>query len=273
MSDIKNDEFGNRMKSYEGVEAMRKLSPELPTILRLDGRGFSKFTRGMVRPFDKHFHTLMQETTEHLMEVTGAVIGYTQSDEITLVLLNKEGQTPLFGNRVSKLCSTLAAVASVFLNSRLGLRFPDKVHLLPTLDCRAWNVPSLTEAANTVLWRFLDCKKNAVSMAAHSVFSHNSLQGLVAQEMIEKLKNEKGIDFHSDYPHQFRHGSFFVREILRTVFSKEELEELPEKHAARTNPNLLVERSRVVLKKTPNLESISNLSAFLFEGAPSEYRQ
>jgi tRNA(His) 5'-end guanylyltransferase len=273
MSDTKNDELGNRMKSYEGVEAMRKLSSEQPVVVRLDGRGFSKFTKGMVRPFDKHFHALMQETTEYLMGLTGAVLGYTQSDEITLVMLTKEGQEPLFGNRVSKLCSTLAATASVFLNSRLGLRFPGKVHLLPTLDCRAWNVPSLTEAANTVLWRYLDCKKNAVSMAAHSVFSHNSLQGLVTREMIEKLKNEKDIDFHSFYPHQFRHGSFFTRKTLLIPFSKEELESLPEKHEARRNPSLLVERSRILLQETPGLDKISNLAAFLFENAPPEYRQ
>ncbi len=47
------DSFGDRMKMYEGAEAQRKFLPGLPIVARLDGRGFSRFTKGLERPYDQ----------------------------------------------------------------------------------------------------------------------------------------------------------------------------------------------------------------------------
>lgn len=266
------DAFGDRMKQYEGIEAMRILIPQLPICIRLDGRGFSKFTKGMDRPFDEKMQTMMFKTTLELVEETNAVVGYTQSDEISLVLIPKQNETPYFGGRVQKICSSLSAVASVKFNSLLPEYFPTKVKKLPTFDCRVWNVPSKTEAANTILWREMDASKNSISMAASHYFSHMELQNLNGKEKQEKLFQEKGINWN-DYPDSFKRGFLILKETISSPYTTEELNSLPEKHNARTNPNLVVTRSRYQRKILPKLSSIQNLTEVLFEQAETKLRE
>lgn len=74
------DEFGDRMKQYEGMEASRRLLPLLPICARIDGRSFSQFTRGFAKPFDPDLARAMRETTRWIVNQTHATIGYTQSD-------------------------------------------------------------------------------------------------------------------------------------------------------------------------------------------------
>jgi len=81
---MKKDEFGDRMKKYEQVETGRSLLPLVPVYARLDGRSFHKFMSGFEKPFDKKFRNIMDGVTRFLMEEFGAVVGYTQSDEISL---------------------------------------------------------------------------------------------------------------------------------------------------------------------------------------------
>lgn len=82
----KNDSLGDRMKGYEGV-SRNFLTRRVPAIIRLDGKAFHTFTKGMEKPFDLVLTQAMQETMKHLCEnIQGCVLGYTQSDEITLVL-------------------------------------------------------------------------------------------------------------------------------------------------------------------------------------------
>lgn len=261
------DQMGDRMKFYESVEAQRKLDPSLPIMCRLDGRGFSSFTRGMTRPFDTRMQLLMQMTARHLVELTNAKLGYTQSDEISLVLFNKsENSESFFGARVQKICSTLSAVASVYFNSILPSYFPDKVLLLPTFDCRVWSVPTLVEAANTILWRQLDCQKNSVSMAARSVFSHKQCHGLNTREMKEKMLTEAKVDWNQ-FPDAFTHGTFFKRTTKTDCFTLEEINNLPPLHTARKNSNLVFERSFVDFVDYPSLVKIKNLTDVLFNDA------
>ncbi|MFW5803990.1 MAG: tRNA(His) guanylyltransferase Thg1 family protein [bacterium] len=78
-----SDELGNRMKFYEFFEASRKCLPLLPVCARLDGKCFSKFTKGMVSPYDINMFSLMMKTTKKLLEETNAIVVYTQSDEIS----------------------------------------------------------------------------------------------------------------------------------------------------------------------------------------------
>jgi tRNA(His) 5'-end guanylyltransferase len=266
MSDTSKDSLGDRMKGFENIEAGRRLEASLPIVARLDGRGFSSFTRGLQRPYDTRLQRLMQTVTKHMVEETNAVLGYTQSDEISLVILTAPESQPYFGGRVQKLCSTLAAVCSVQFNKFLEKELPEKRELLPTFDARVWNVPTLWEAANTILWRELDASKNSIQMSARTMFSHKFLQDLTGRQMVEKMKNEKGIDWR-DYPTDFKHGSFFFRATVERAFTTEELVNLPEKHQARQNPSLLVQRSQIQKREFPPLNTIANLPEALFFGA------
>ena len=267
MSEDTKDSFGDRMKGYEMVEAGRRLEPSQPIMVRLDGRAFHSFTRGCQKPYDTDLMALMQSTTMRLVDEANATLGYTQSDEISLVILTPPESEPYFGGRVQKLCSTLAATCSVFFNANLPKwGFAEKMESYPTFDCRAWNVPTLWEAANTILWRERDAVKNSISMAAQSIFSHKSLHGLNGQQKIEKMLAEKGVDWHN-YPADCKHGAFFRREVVETPFTAEELASLPEKHQARKNPNLLIKRARITQFQLPDLNKITNLPEVLFSGA------
>ena len=78
--------LGNRMKKYESV-AKTVLMKRTPVIIRIDGKAFHTFTRGFDKPFDSVLTKAMQDTLCYLCEnIQGCVFGYTQSDEITLVL-------------------------------------------------------------------------------------------------------------------------------------------------------------------------------------------
>jgi len=149
------DKMGDRMKLYEGIEAGRVLIPGLPICVRVDGRAFHTFTRGMERPYDTAMSGAMITTMKYLVEKTNACIGYVQSDEISLVL--PDGKDSLFNGRIQKLTSIIASMATAMFNSAIHVQYPDKP--LAEFDCRVWNVPNRTEAANTILWREFDATK------------------------------------------------------------------------------------------------------------------
>jgi tRNA(His) 5'-end guanylyltransferase len=260
------DDLGERMKLYEGMEAMRKLMPQLPIMCRLDGKAFHTFTKGLRRPFDVRFQQLMQSTTLRLVEETNAALGYTQSDEISLVILWNKDSEPYFGGRIQKICSTLAAVASVWFNKELPRHLPEKQNKLATFDCRVWNVPTLWEASNAILWREQDATKNSIQMAAQSLFSHKELQGLHSKQLQEKMFQDKGVNWN-DYPTDFKRGSYFKRVHVETPFTTEELESLPPKHEARKNPSLVVKRAKISKVTFPKADSIKNLPDVFFNNA------
>lgn len=192
----KTDDFGNRMKAYEVVETGRKLDPHLPIYARIDGRAFSTFTRHMERPFDMRMTAAMVETVKHLLHATHARIGYTQSDEISLVWL-AEGEQPdvFFSGKVQKMVSVLASITAAKFATVVPAEFRDR---LPHFDARVFQLPSKEEAANTFLWRAMDARKNAISMAARSRFSSKTLHGKDRATMLSMLA-DAGVDFES-YP-------------------------------------------------------------------------
>lgn len=261
-----SDALGDRMKSYEMAEAGRMLIPGLPVMLRLDGKAFHTFTKGLKRPYDERLSTLMTNTTKFLVEQTNALIGYTQSDEISLVLYTSspESQT-YFDGRIQKLTSVVASMATMYFNKHLASALPEKVDKMALFDCRVWNVPTLEEAANCILWRELDATKNSISMAAQAYYSHKVLHGKNSSDKQEML-HQKGVNWN-DYPSFFKRGSYVRRVTKLMKFTTEELDKLPAKHEARKNSNLMVERSVVEVVEFPPLTQVGNKVEVLFKGA------
>ena len=259
----KNDSFGDRMKLYEMGEAGRKLMPLLPVMVRLDGRGFSRFTKGLERPFSTSFHHLMVEVTKLLLKETNAVIGYTQSDEISLVLHSDDVKSQLlFDGRIQKLTSILAALASVKFAKLIPEHLPTKVGKDPMFDCRVWNVPTKEEAANAILWRERDATKNAVSMAARAHFSHSALQNKRSNEMQAMLLT-RGVNFN-DYPDWFKRGTF----VRRTVTADRPDEALVKKlESLGKKVPLYVERSQISQIDMPPFGRVVNRVSVIFNGA------
>lgn len=261
-----SDALGDRMKEYERAGAGAKMMPLLPVMVRIDGRSFSSFTRGLKRPYDDRLSQMMIDTTEFLVQETNAVIGYCQSDEISLVLYSDRPNTQLyFDGKHSKLTSQLAALASVFFFRLTQERLPpDYAAKLPTFDCRVWNVPTKEEAVNCLLWREQDATKNSVSMAARAHYSHKQLENKHGGEMQEMLF-QKGVNWN-DYPAFFKRGTYVQRRVLTTKFTAEELDKLPPLHHARQNPDLVVERSEVRVIDMPPIARVVNRVDVVFHG-------
>lgn len=252
------DSLGDRMKAYENQTCGIKMLPLIPVIARLDGKGFSKFTKGLKRPYDERLSNLMIETTKYLVKETNANCGYTQSDEITLMWHSDSHESKIyFDGRLFKMISDLASMASVFFNSKLAEYLPEKKDKLPRFDCRVFNVPSVEEAVNVFYWREKDATKNSITMAASEFYSHNFLMGKNGSEK-QELLFQKGINWSEDYCTHFKRGSYIQRKRVVTKFSPEELERLPVKHQARLNPDLLIERWVIDRVELPPLSTIEN---------------
>lgn len=273
------DALGDRMKGFEAVETERRLTGHNPIYVRLDGRGFSKFTRGMKRPFDEMMSKAMIETTRYLVAETHARIGYTQSDEISLTywLDPEDGVTisekqSLFDGKLQKLTSVLAGMASSYftrlcLTSEYLHRFADA--RLPHFDARVFELPSIEEGANAFLWRALDAKKNSISMAAHDVFSHKSLQGVTGREKVVMLA-ERGIDWDA-YPNFFKYGTFLRRTLIERPIPENERMVIPEAH--RPAPGTLVWRSAVRDLGIGDFLEVTNRAAMIYHGEAPVYRE
>lgn len=227
---MKRDDFGNRMKEYEARESGRRFLPLLPIYARIDGKCFSRFTKGMERPYDKHMTYCMQETTRRLVEETNACIGYTQSDEISLCWHSTEPKSQVFfDGRIQKMTSVLASMTTLFFYETALNEIPDYLSGTPPFfDCRVFQLPTTWECANAFLWRVNDATKNSISMAARTVYSHKQLHQKSGNEMQEMLF-QKGINWN-DYPTFFKEGSWFQRTKMEKELSPEELEKIPEQH-------------------------------------------
>lgn len=262
------DSLGDRMKELEGREAGRRTLPLLPVCVRLDGKGFSKYTKNFQRPYDKRMSDLMVDTTKFLVEESNALIGYTQSDEISLVYYNSNAPESqiFFDGKIQKITSVLASMCTAYFNRHVNAAFSQTDMPMALFDCRVWEVPTKKEAANTILWRELDATKNAVSMAARHYFSHAELMNKHGGEMQEMMWSKHKVNFN-DYPAFFKRGTFVRRKTTIRGFTAQEIEKLPEKHAARLDPNLKVERSDVKIMEMPPFNKLVNRVEVIFDGA------
>lgn len=211
--EVKNDSLGDRVKAFEMSHAGLCLDENQPIAVRIDGKSFHTYTKGLARPYDERLSNVMISTMNYLVEKTNARLGYTQSDEISLVFFKVEDkQQSFFGGRIQKLTSVLASMATAKFNQEIMNNIPEKAKDFAFFDCRVWNVPSLKDASEVFVWRQEDAIKNAVSMAAHAHFPHKILQGKNSREKIEMLA-EKGIVWN-EYPEFFKSGTYAKRKLV-----------------------------------------------------------
>ena len=114
-----HDDLGTRMKTFYEQIPKTKLMRRTPVIIRIDGKAFHTFTRGFQKPFDEVLIQTMQETTKYLCEnIQGCVLGYTQSDEISLVLVDYQRleTSAWFDYEIQKMCSIAASMATMAFN-------------------------------------------------------------------------------------------------------------------------------------------------------------
>jgi tRNA(His) 5'-end guanylyltransferase len=193
------------MKAHEHVH--RAVLPRRTyTLLRVDGRAFHNYLRGATRPYDEQFMADMDHVAEALCaEISGAVLAYTQSDEISVLVTDfaSAGTQPWFGGVVAKWTSVAASIATAELNARRpGSR--------ALFDARVFTLADPVEVANYLIWRQRDAIRNSISMAGHAYFSHSSLHGVGTGQIQERLWAERGVNWN-DYPEGFKRGRVVTR--------------------------------------------------------------
>lgn len=236
------DELGNRMKEYYENIPKTKLMRRCPVILRIDGKAFHTFARGFQKPFDEVLIKTMQETMKYLCEnIQGCVLGYTQSDEITLVLVDYKKFTSQawFDYEVQKMCSIAASMATMKFNqvfkelsykeaeilecacrknpylenrdylTRISNAHTNSADKGAMFDCRCFNIPK-EEVTNCIYWRQLDATRNSIQMVGQANFSHKELQNKSCNDIQDMLMTQKGINWN-DFPTYKKRGSCCVR--------------------------------------------------------------
>ena len=227
----KKDSLGDRMKENYENRAKTYLVRRMPVIIRLDGKAFHTFTKGMKKPYDEIFHNAMNATMKYLCEnIQGCKLGYTQSDEITLLLTDYDtlDTDAWFDNNVQKICSVSASMATMKFNQVLRNQVSDwmdenveytGVDIQLSLEARAYtraittgamfdsrcfNIP-IEEVTNCFIWRQQDATRNAIQMLGQCNFSHRELQGKSCKDIQDMLMTQKGINFN-DMPTEFKRG-------------------------------------------------------------------
>lgn len=265
--DANKESLGDRMKTYESVHTETSLVPRVPVYVRIDGRAFHTFTRGLVKPFDPDFAWTMQETTKHLHDKTNAFISYVQSDEISLCYL--EPSKMPFETRLFKLESCLAGMASAaFCVYGSKTKLKERIEkFIPHFDCRVCQMP-LEEIPNMLLFRERDCLKNAITLVSLEHFSNKQIHKKNGDEKIKMLK-DAGIDFNKDIDEDFRYGSWFKRVVFEKELDADTLAKIPEKQRKLdVDGKMRVTRSEVrQVKFGMPISSIENRSSVILCGA------
>ena len=229
----KKDSLGDRMKENYENRAKTYLVRRMPVIIRLDGKAFHTFTKGFNRPYDEILHKTMNETMKYLCEnIQGCKLGYTQSDEITLLLTDYDTLTTdaWFDNNVQKICSVSASMATMVFNDVFSELYHDTMFksdnpedpyfdvLFQKLnramfDARCFNIPE-DEVTNCFIWRQQDATRNAIQMLGQCNFSHKELQNKSCNDIQDMLMLQKGINFNN-MPTEFKRGVCCVKEIYQ----------------------------------------------------------
>jgi tRNA(His) 5'-end guanylyltransferase len=221
------DELGKRMKEFYEAVPQTRLMRRVPAAIRIDGKAFHTFTRGFQKPFDEVLMQSMQETMKYLCEnIQGCVLGYTQSDEITLILVDykKLTSSAWFDYEVQKVCSVAASMATMAFNRS----FSETVHSLgedsckdlyvtlagtAMFDARCFNIPK-EEVTNLIYWRQLDAARNSVQMVGQANFSHRELQSKSCSQIQDMLMLQKGVNWN-DFPTDQKRGSCCIKETYQ----------------------------------------------------------
>ncbi len=224
---MSKDNLGDRMKGYENIER-RYLTRRTPTLIRLDGKAFHTFTRGFQKPFDMVLMQTMWDTTTYLCEnIMGVKVGYTQSDEIQLLLTDYENinTQAWFDKNILKMASISASMATLAFNNAFIKNLEEWLYMnswheqetiyrkrigTALFDSRVYNIPK-EEVCNAFIWRQQDATRNAIQMVGQANFPHKQLQNKNCSQIQEMLFQERDINFN-DFPTYQKRGACIIKE-------------------------------------------------------------
>lgn len=224
------DDLGNRMKENYENRTRFSLPRRSYTIIRIDGKAFHTYTKGLTRPFDWGLIDDMNATAAYLCKnIMGAKLAYVQSDEISIVITDFDdiSTQAWFDNNLQKMCSVAASMATSEFNRLRTERFlKNKFNLgiekiTPTwfenlsklkhaeFDARVFQIPQKVEVLNYLIWRQQDATRNSIASVAQSLYSPKELNGKNSNEQQEMIF-QKGVNWN-DYDFRKKRGGVITK--------------------------------------------------------------
>ena len=218
---MKYETLGDRMKGAYENKYRLYLPERIPVIIRLDGKAFHTFCRGLKKPFDDLFISVMQDTMLDLCKnISGCKLGYVQSDEISLLLVQtKEESQPWFDNNIQKIVSVSASMATLYFNKNFEkrvfelmenyakdkndyteeeLKYVDKLDskiYTAMFDSRVFVLPK-EEVNNYFIWRQQDATRNSILSLAQSLYSDREIHGIKCDALQDKMFTERNVNWN-----------------------------------------------------------------------------
>lgn len=208
------DSLGDRMKANYENRTRIQLTRRGYTIIRIDGKAFHSYTKGLARPFDQKLIADMDATAAFLCKnIQGAKFAFVQSDEISILITDFDelSTDAWFDNNIQKMTSVSASIATAKFNE---LR-PGK---LAFFDSRVFQLPSKSEVENYFIWRQQDTVRNSISSVAQSLYSAKQLHGIPTNQLQEMIF-QKGINWN-DYDSDLKRGRL-IKRVTRELPDRE----------------------------------------------------
>lgn len=218
---MKKDDLSTRMKSAYEDRTRICLPRRSHTIIRIDGKAFHTYTKGMNRPFDDGFMDDMDTTAAYLCKnIQGAKCAYVQSDEISILLMDSDKLTTdaWFDNNIQKMASVSASMTTRAFNearlNRIIISFPNATYDMMKMkwaefDSRVFQIPEWTEVENYFIWRQQDCVRNSILSVALSLYSHKEMNGKNTTELQEMIF-QKGQNWN-DLASHYKRGRMIIK--------------------------------------------------------------
>lgn len=223
------DSLGDRMKEYYENRSRIYLPRRTNTLIRIDGKSFHSYTKGLSKPFDDSLMEDMDKTAIALCEsIQGCKLGYVQSDEITLWLTDYDdiNTAAWFDGNIQKITSVSASIATAAFNHARVKRCLVEARAIgpvclnddidswdyfvsANFDSRVWTIAELHEVANCFLWRSQDASRNSVQMLARSLYSHSECEGKNNSELQDMI-HAKGNNWNN-LPSRYKCGRIIIK--------------------------------------------------------------
>jgi tRNA(His) 5'-end guanylyltransferase len=229
-----HDALGTRMKENYENRTRFYLPRRTYTLLRVDGKSFHSYTKGLKKPFDLGLIDDMDETAMYLCKnIQGAKFAFVQSDEISILVTDFETPTTdmWFDGNIQKIASVSASMATAKFNKARILRevrtsgtdgysvaydgkllMEDEIEnfKLAEFDSRVWTIAQKTEVVNYFIWRQQDTVRNSISSLAQSLHSHKELEGK-NQDQMQEMCFQKGHNWNNLDP-KLKRGRFITKQ-------------------------------------------------------------
>lgn len=233
------DVLGNRMKDQYESRSRAALLRRCYTIIRVDGKTFTSYCRGLIRPFDDGLMEDMDHMATYLCKnIMGAKCAFIQSDEVSILMTDFEEKATQswFDNDIQRVCSISAAMATRSFNEARLKRLGAENMRWAEFDSRVFQIADREEVMNYMVWRQGDTTRNSISSVAQSLYSHKELHG-VNSDKKQELIFQKGVNWNDLAP-RYKRGRMVVKETY-------------EKTPENGDKNLSSTRSRWVVTEIP----------------------